>query len=173
VPLAGRDLRRLGGLSLRRAWAAFGAIALQVAITSFPMGARGVHVALHLASYGLAALFVVANRRVPGLAVVAAGGALNALAIALNGGVMPASRAAMAAAGVAVTPGFMNSGPVAHPHLLALGDIIGVPAPFGLGNVLSAGDLLILAGTLVLLHRVCARAGAPTLDGWAPTDTAG
>jgi hypothetical protein len=66
--------------------------------------------------------------------------------------------ARIAAAGVPVTPGFMNSGPVVHPHLLAFGDVIGVPAPFGLGNVLSVGDLLILAGLLVILHSAC---GAP------------
>lgn len=44
-----------------------------------------------------------------------------------------------------------------HPRLLAIGDVIGVPGPWPLGNVLSVGDLVLYAGMLVLLHRACAR----------------
>jgi hypothetical protein len=155
VPATGGDLRRLLEVHLRSTWAAFAAIAVQIAITSFPAGLPLLHDALHLVSYGLAAVFLVANRRVPGLWVMAAGGALNLVAIAANGGVMPASRAALAVAGIAPADGFANSAAVAHPRLLVLGDVIGVPGPWPIGNVLSVGDLVLFAGLLVLLHRVC------------------
>jgi hypothetical protein len=155
VPLARGNLARLLELRLRSAWAAFAAIALQVAITSFPRGSAALHSSLHVLSYGLAGAFLVANRRVPGLWVMAAGGALNLLAIAVNGGVMPASSSALAVAGLPATDGFANSAALSQPHLAFLGDVIGVPGPWPIGNVLSVGDLVLFAGLLVLLHRAC------------------
>jgi hypothetical protein len=71
---------------------------------------------------------------------------------------MPASSAATATAGLSATQdGFANSAVLAHPHLSALGDVIGIPGPAPFGNVLSVGDLLIFAGLLVLLHRACGK----------------
>jgi hypothetical protein len=87
--------------------------------------------------------------------VLALGAALNILAIVSNGGVMPASASALRIAGIEVTDGFANSAAVTHPHLLWLGDVIPVPGPWPIGNVLSVGDLLIFAGALYLLHRAC------------------
>jgi Family of unknown function (DUF5317) len=168
VPLGGRDLRRLSGVRIRASWAAFAAIALQLVITTIlPAGGHAVHAALHVVSYGLAAVFVIANRALPGLAIMAAGGGMNLAAIALNGGVMPASRMAMATAGIPVEGGFSNSSVLAHPRLLALGDVIGVPGPWPLGNVLSLGDLVIYAGLLILLHRTCGASRAhPRRKSW-------
>jgi Family of unknown function (DUF5317) len=166
VPLAGRDLRRLSEVRLRAVWTAFVAIAIQLAITTlFPEGGHQLHAGLHLVSYVLAGAFVVANRALPGLAVMALGGALNLVAITLNGGVMPASRAAMATAGIPVEAGFANSGVLAHPRLAILGDVIGVPGPWPLANVLSIGDVVLYAGLLMLLHRAC---GGPRLGSLQP-----
>ena len=75
--------------------------------------------------------------------------------ITVNGGQMAASRTAERLAGLHVESGFENSAPLTHPHLLWFGDIIPWPGPHP--NVLSIGDLLIYAGTLILLHRVCRR----------------
>lgn len=156
VPLAGGRLERLLELRLRHMWAAVAALALQVAVLSvFPTGDRALHGALHVASYGLAAAFLVANRRVPGMWLIATGGTLNLLSIAANGGVMPVSPEAVAAAGLPADDGFANSAVVADPHLAWLGDVIPVPAPWGLGNVLSVGDLVLYGGALVLLHAAC------------------
>jgi hypothetical protein len=156
VPAAGRSLAGLRHLHLRWAWLVPAALALQVGITTlFPEGRPSLHAALHLVSYALAGAFVLANRRVPGVLVLALGGLLNLVAIAANGGTMPAWPAAMAVAGVDPGPGFANAGAVAHAHLLFLGDVIPVPGPHPLANVLSAGDLLIFAGLLRLLHRTC------------------
>jgi hypothetical protein len=162
VPLRGRSLAGLLELELRGRWLGGAALALQVGVTTlFPSGDHALHAALHLASYGLAAAFVAVNRHVPGILLMASGGALNLAAIAANGGTMPAWPAAVRAAGLELGPGYANSAPLAHPHLAALGDVIPVPGP--LPNVLSAGDLLIYAGLLVLLHRASARRGLPSL----------
>lgn len=154
VPLRGGSLRRLGEIRLRAQWAALGALAAQVLVVGvFTGGAAWWHAVAHVATYALAAYFVWANRAIPGVVVIAIGGALNLLAIAANHGVMPTSPWAERAAGLQPSDGFANSTVLAHPHLLWLGDVLPVPAPFGLSNVLSVGDLLIYAGALVLLQR--------------------
>ena len=96
--------------------------------------------------------------RIPGARIVAGGAGLNALAIVLNGGVMPASATAERISGLVMHSGFRNSAPVAHPIALWLGDVIPWPGP--LPNVLSVGDLIIFTGMLVLLHQTCGRRAA-------------
>jgi|1186.fasta_scaffold07608_2 hypothetical protein len=153
VPLTGGQLRRLVELRFRYAWAALAALALQVAITTLaPSGPTRLHELLHLASYVLAASCIIANRRIAGLPVLALGAALNATAIAVNDGVMPASARAMRLAGLEPAEHFANSAALANARLLPLGDVIPIPGPWPLGNVLSAGDLLIIAGLLMILH---------------------
>jgi hypothetical protein len=157
VPLRGRSLSGLLDLRLRGLWLVAVALLVQVGITTlFPGGDHAVHALLHVLSYGLAAAFVAANLRLPGMPVMAAGGLLNLIAIAANGGTMPASAGAMRAAGLSAGAGFANSAAVAHPRLAGLGDVIPVPGPHLLANVLSVGDLVVYAGLLVLLHRTCA-----------------
>ena len=168
VPLAGGRLSRLGDLRLRGAWLVVAGAGLQMLVS--PLGPAGldteVAAGLHAASYGALGAFVVANRRVPGLAVVGLGGAANFAAIALNGGVMPATRAALASAGLrpgqaAVDPPgggggrFLNSDYVADARLPFLGDVFAVPASWPLATVFSAGDVLVVLGAAILMHRVC------------------
>jgi hypothetical protein len=168
VPLSGGRLARLTDLRLRLGWVAFGALALQVVITSLaPSGSAGLLQLLHVASYVLTGACIVANRRITGLPVLALGAALNFLAIASNHGVMPASARAMHLAGLAVSDGFENSAPVDHPRLLAFGDVIPVPGPWPLANVVSIGDLLIITGLLLVLHRSC-RAPRDLSEGRTP-----
>ncbi len=167
VPLAGGNLMRLLDLELRYVWVVLTAITIQLGITTiFPTGDHGLYSALHVLTYGMAALFLIANRTVAGLWILALGGALNLIVISANHGVMPASLTAIATAGIPATQdGFANSAVLAQPRLSALGDVIGIPGPWPLGNVLSVGDLLIFAGLLVLLHRACSqpqRSAAPT-----------
>jgi hypothetical protein len=115
-----------------------------------------VLVAGHAASYALAGVFVWVNRRLPGLGLLCAGGALNALVIALNGGQMPASASAVRAAGLPQeSDHFLNSGVVASPRLGALGDVFASPSWLPLHNVYSPGDLLLLAGAVWVVHRAC------------------
>jgi Family of unknown function (DUF5317) len=156
VPLAGGRLSRLADIKVRGIWAVLLAAAIQVAITQIPGGSHAFHVALHISSYVLDAYFVFANRHLKGVPVVALGAALNVLAITVNGGVMPASASALKIAGIAERAGFDNSAALAHEHLAFLGDVIPVPGPWPIGNVLSVGDLIIFIGALIVLHHACA-----------------
>ena len=168
VPLTGGSLGRLAELRLRGLWLPILALAVQVMITTVvPDGPRGLYRALHIATYALLAAFLLYNRALPGLPIVAAGFTFNAVAIIANGGVMPAAVAAQRLAGLRLGSGFNNSAHVAHPALLWLGDVIPWPGP--LPNVLSIGDVLVFAGMLVLLQRVCRQRGdgAPALTGVA------
>ncbi len=161
VPVLGGDLRGLGRLELRRPEAALAGLGLQVVVTSVIPGADHTLLSvLHLASYALAGWFVLVNAAVPGVLPMAAGGALNLVAIVANGGVMPASAWAIERSGLHVGPGFANSAALAEPRLLFLGDVI--PVPVGpLANVLSVGDLVLFAGLALLLARACRPVPAP------------
>jgi len=156
VPVSGGRLARLAELQLRCLWAAPLALAVQVLIiTIAPGGNHTLHAATHIATYALGGLFLWANRRLPGAHLISAGAIANALAIIANAGVMPASATAQRLAGLTAGSGFHNSAHLTNPILTWLGDIIPVPGPWPLGNVLSIGDCLIITGTLVLLHRTC------------------
>jgi hypothetical protein len=159
VPLARGRLGALADLRFRAAWLLVAAIAVQILIVSIVpgQGSPALHNAVHVATYGLVGAFVIANRGIPWVWLVAFGGALNFAAIAANGGVMPADPDAVAAAGLAVDPGeFVNSGVVENPHLAFLGDVFAVPASWPVSNVFSVGDMLILVGALLAMHCVCA-----------------
>lgn len=163
VPLSGGRLGALAELEIRAMWTIFAALGLQVAITVVvPAGSASLHQVIHLVSYALAGVCIVANRHIVGLPILAAGAALNAMAILVNHGVMPASARAMALAGRPPAAHFGNSAAIAHPHLLALGDVIPIPGPWPLGNVVSVGDVLIIAGLFVVLRYAC-RAPSPTV----------
>jgi hypothetical protein len=155
VPLAGGRLGALAEIRPRAVWAVLLAAAIQVAITQMAGGSHELHVVLHVLSYVLDGYFLFANRRLAGVPLVALGAALNVLAITTNGGVMPANASALRISGIASRPGFDNSAVLAHPHLAFLGDIIPVPGPWPIGNVLSVGDLIIFIGALVVLHVAC------------------
>ena len=156
VPLAGGRLTRLAEIEPRGVWAVLLAVAIQVGISNVaPGGSHVLHAGLNVLSYLLDAYFIFANRRLAGVPLVAVGAALNVLAITTNGGVMPPNAVALRTAGITARAGFDNSAALAHPHLAFLGDVFPVPGPWPVGNVLSAGDLIILLGALVLLHVSC------------------
>jgi len=156
VPLAGGRLSRLADIRIRAVWAVLLAVVIQVGISDVaPGGSHGVHVALNIASYMLDAYFLFANRRIAGVPIVALGAGLNILAISTNGGVMPASASALRISGIDPRAGFDNSAHLVHAHLAFLGDVIPVPGPWPIGNVLSVGDLTIFIGALIVLHSAC------------------
>jgi hypothetical protein len=151
---AGGSLSALGHVRLRYAPAIFAALAIQIAIVSVaPGGSPWLHRALHIASYALAAVFVVANRRIAGMRILGFGATLNLVAILANNGVMPASRSALRTAGkLTSSTDFVNSAAVAHPRLLFLGDILPVPRSVPLANVYSIGDVCIAIGVAIAIH---------------------
>jgi hypothetical protein len=88
--------------------------------------------------------------------VIAAGGALNFAAIVTNGGVMPADADAIAAAGIPLNATeFANSAPADGAPLGFLGDVFHTPGWLPIHNVFSVGDLVIVLGAFLLLHRAC------------------
>jgi hypothetical protein len=158
LPLAGARMGRLAEVEPRGVWIAVAGLLLQIAIISVvPGGDEGLHTAVHLSSYLLVGWVVWANRHVPWLWLVGAGGLLNFVAIVANGGVMPASASAAAAAGVESVPNeFVNSQVLPEPHLLFLGDVFGSRLPWPLpNNVFSVGDIVMAVGAFLLLHTVC------------------
>jgi hypothetical protein len=166
VPLFGGRLGALVELRLRRVWAVYAALGLAVGGVGLPGLPDGLRSLLLVAAYPVGAVFLAANRRVPGMAVVALGAALNLLAIVANGGVMPASPAALATAGLpADQPGFQSSAAVDDPRLAFLGDVFAIPASWPLANVFSVGDVLIGLGLAWGLHRVCGSRLVPRWTG--------
>jgi hypothetical protein len=163
VPLTGGRLGRLAEVRFRAPALAIGGLAAQVLIVSVLSDVpRGVAVVVHLASYAAVLAFVWCNRSLPGLWFIGLGGLSNLIAISANRGVMPASAHALRVAGrSAHEQGFTNSEVVAHPHLAFLGDVVPLPSPMPLANVLSIGDLLIAVGLFVLVHSICRGRGEP------------
>jgi hypothetical protein len=163
-----RALSALTSIRLRLAWLLPAALALQVLVVNvLPSLPHPVGASVHLTSYGMLAVFLALNLRLPGMPLIVAGTAANAITIAANGGVLPASPGALRAAGW--NPGttdFTNSGTLASPHLAFLGDNYVTPSWVPLGNVYSIGDVLIALGIVVLIagatrHRPRHRAPRP------------
>lgn len=174
VPLRGGDLRRLGDLELRLPWGAGVALVAQVVLFEGvdEHVSTGWAAVLHLATYVPAIAFVVANRRWPGIAVAALGAALNVVAIVANHGVMPASAWARDVAGIDHDEEVTNAAELDDPDLLALGDVLAVPGPWPIGAAFSVGDLLLVVGGVVLVHRVCRQEGSGDADDLDPQGVA-
>jgi MFS family permease len=158
VPVFRGRLLALAEVRFRALWALAAALAFQAAflITTPKADFPELYGSLHVTSYVLAGVFLVANRRLPGAWLIALGGAMNLLAIAANQGIMPASPDALAAAGMIEAPQwFTNSATLPDPNLAFLGDVFAIPHPFPLRNVFSPGDILIALGGGFAIHRLC------------------
>jgi hypothetical protein len=160
IPLLGGRLGALLEVRFRAPLLLWSALAVQIAMFA-PGGPAWP--ALHIASYALAAGFVWCNRRLPFVWLLALGGAVNLLAIVANGGVMPASPGAVAAAGLTgAEPA--NSMVLEAPRLALLGDVFALPAPVPLHNVFSVGDVILVVGAALAIHSV-AGSRMPTVRG--------
>jgi len=126
-------------------WAALGVQLLAIAVTM----PHGFAPSLHVLTYVVALVFLGVNWRAPGVPIVALGAALNGVVIALNGGVLPATAAAVASAGFESDSAFANSAVLDHPVLPWLGDVFAWPAPLPLANTFSVGDVIIVVGAAV------------------------
>lgn len=151
----GGRLRNVDQLRIRLPWLAIAALGLQfIAFSPLrdSLGDSGV-VAVHFASYGLLVWFVIVNRQRMGIVVAGAGLLMNLLAIALNGGYMPASRHALEVAGLQFSGATVNNSTVIHEgtRLRFLGDVFAIPDGTIAANVFSVGDVLIIAGVAILI----------------------
>jgi hypothetical protein len=154
VPLAGGKLSRLESVRIRWIGLAAGAFAVQVVIVVVvPEGDTTLHRIVHLATYAAAGACLLRNLDLRFLWVVGLGGLFNLIAIAANGGVMPASRGALETAGLDVRGDeFANSDVVEGAHLAFLGDVFAVPAGWPGANVFSLGDVVMLVGVFLAIH---------------------
>jgi MFS family permease len=153
--MTGGRLLRLADFRFRHTWLLLGAFGTQFAI--FKLFSHQQHAAqptLYLLSYVMGAAFLWLNRRMPGLWLIGIGALMNGTAIAANGGIMPGSAAAFAAAHLTAAPSeFVNSRALLDPRLLFLGDVFAVPSWLPIHNVFSVGDLCILIGAFIGIHR--------------------
>jgi hypothetical protein len=157
VPLLGGTLSKLGEIRLRGWWSILASLVIQIVLIEVLSDALDGAAAavLHLASYGLAFVFVWTNRHVVGMGIIVLGGVLNAAAIAANGGVMPARLEALETAGIiSDSPTFENSAPVENARLAYLGDVFAIPEGIPFANVFSIGDILLVFGAGITVHIV-------------------
>src|SRR5215210_4617225 len=171
VPVAGGRLSRLSEVEIRGLWLVVVAFGVQVLlVTVLPAGDETLHRVAHVFTYFLAGACILMNLDLRFMWVVALGGLFNFVAIATNGGVMPASRSALDAAGLDPSSEFANSDLVRHPHVGFLGDVFAIPAGWPGANVFSVGDAVMVLGAFLVLHaatgsRLFAAREAPRLRG--------
>lgn len=164
--IAGLLLRgSVGGLAaLSFRWGRLVVIGLLIQMALFEEPVRNIVGPLgplvYVGSTALVLAAIVANARIRGVGLVAAGAALNLLVIVINGGYMPASAEAYAEAGIGPVDGYSNTRVLEDPALGFLGDFIVLPPWLPLANVISVGDLLIAAGTATTIG-LAMRSGRP------------
>ncbi|HVE97778.1 MAG TPA: DUF5317 domain-containing protein [Mycobacteriales bacterium] len=164
----GGSLATLSHLSLPGWPLVFLALAAQglgalVAATS-SLAPRAAYVAGLLVSAVLVTAFMVRNRHLRGVPLIAAGFVLNAAVVAANGA-MPVSLWAARHAGIE-TAGLVAGTDVRHEvatdatRLRLLADVIPVPTPVDRArSVVSAGDVVLAAGIGVLVTNAMVRPG--------------
>jgi MFS transporter, DHA3 family, macrolide efflux protein len=158
VPLARGQLRHCVDVEFRHTWALLASLGSQFLVLRVLRGVLAPDVLglLHVGTYFFAGAFVWLNRAIPGIVLMALGGAANLAAISSNGGVMPAQPHALEVAGKPVDPSyFVNSGVVPDANLWFLGDIFAIPASWPFANVFSVGDVLLVVGAVIGIHRIC------------------
>jgi hypothetical protein len=152
VPLFGGRHAALTHLRLRGTWLVAGALVIQIAIISvFDFDAVAVSRSLHVATYLMIGVCLALNRTVRGMWLVTVGWLCNFIAIAANGGVMPASTSAAATLGRTSSDTFANSAPSAHARLAFLGDVLPTPHGLPMANIVSIGDIILLAGLALVV----------------------
>ena len=160
--LAGGRLSNVSSLGFRWGWLAVGGLLVQLVLFT-PTGeaiAGSAGPALYLASTLVVFVAVLRNVRLTGMPLVLLGALSNLLAIAANGGYMPASAEAMAIAGL--PPGdHANSVVLVDPALRPLTDILALPAWVPMANVFSVGDVLIAVGIIWVIAAAMRRRGLP------------
>ena len=152
--LMGGRLDRLGELRFRWGWLAMAGLLVQVVLFSGAMdvvAGDGLGATIYVASTAVVLIAVLRNLRLRGIALVALGAASNLAAIVANGGVMPTTLGALAAAGLDPQDGFSNSAVLTDPVLAPLPDIFALPPWLPSANVFSIGDVLIGLGVVVVI----------------------
>jgi hypothetical protein len=178
----GRAPAQIARISLRSAWLALLALALQWPLLRAGAGSIqdvAVQQALFLLSHLLLLAFVWRNWRLPGVVVVGLGVACNLLVILANGGLMPITPETL----VRINPGTTLEGWSLGSHygyskdvilaqgatrLWFLSDALVLPPPFPWPTAFSLGDLVIAAGIVLLLQGPGRLAALPLAKAQTP-----
>jgi hypothetical protein len=108
----------------------------------------------------LLVIWVAANWRIPGMALIALGLALNVIAISANAGHMPVAPESARYAGT--IDNYANDGTLVANNSIAtqdnvrfwlLTDIIAIPKQVPFATVISIGDVLLTIGVAILCYR--------------------
>jgi len=163
--VAGGRVAAVGDIRFRWAPLVLVGFLAQVALFSDAVAARvgDLGPVLYVGSTLLVVIAVVRNLAIPGMALVALGATSNLVAIAANGGFMPASPAAMAALGKAAPTIYSNSALLAQPALAPLTDIFALPAWLPFHNIFSVGDVVLGVGVAGVIAIAMVR-GKRSLD---------
>lgn len=164
------SLAALGRLKLRAVYLILPALLIQFLVFPLGSGEPVVNVGtayLHVLSYLFLLAFVVANRRYPEILVMGGGLLLNLIAIAANGGYMPASAEALRRAGLhevaAALGGGLRRGNTVlmgpGTRLNFLGDFLYLPAGVPFSSAFSVGDVVLGVGLALFLARRMVRKG--------------
>jgi len=162
LALGGR-LSGLGNIKFRWGMLAVAGFAVQVILFSGPVSERigDAGPVVYVASTAMVLVAVLANLRLPGMALVAIGAASNLAAILANGGYMPAGHpATVGPDGIVV---YSNTRDIASPALELLTDIIVLPDWLPFTNIASIGDLLIGAGIAIVIASSMRAARRPAV----------
>lgn len=152
--LIGGRLEHLASVPFSWPWLAVGGLFVQVVLFSGALDGMltdGAGAAIYVASTAAVLVAVIRNVRLAGMPLVALGAASNLAAIVANGGVMPTTAAALAAAGLDPADGFSNSAIVADPSLAILTDLFALPSWVPFANVFSVGDVLLGVGVSAVI----------------------
>lgn len=155
---SGRPLSRLTGLRLRGEGPLLLLLCVQAALPLVELTGVVARIAfwVWLGTFPLLVGVAWANRRQPGMPVLGAGLALNAVVIALNQG-MPVSEQAVLSVGSASVAHNIPAGDFVHVLVSAttravwLADVIPVPGPTWMRSIASVGDCLLFVGVVVFL----------------------
>jgi Family of unknown function (DUF5317) len=158
--LRGGSLANVKGIRLKAVVLVVAALVIQTYFVAWPPDWLTTTSALviFLGSQLLVAAFVLLNRRLAGMTLVAAGMLLNLFVIGLNGA-MPVGERAIELAGAEslADPRHVEHGVHLRNELMTsdtaapfLADVIPVP---GFAKVVSPGDLLVAAGLMLVLYR--------------------
>ena len=161
--LLGGRLSGLASLDFRWAPLALAGLAVQLLLFSAPISDRvgDLGPVIYVGSTAMVLVVVLRNFRIAGMPLVALGAASNMIAIVANGGYMPTSPEAAAAAGRVEATTYSNSAIVDDAVLTPLTDIFALPTWLPFTNVFSIGDLLIGVGVAMAIVVAMRRGRAP------------
>jgi len=153
--LCGGSFKKLAAVEIRGIWMIFASLLVRFALYSGRLKPDAMTAGvLHTGAFVLLLFAFAANWDIHGMPLATAGSLSNAIAIGASGGRMPVTRAALEASGLWETTGQSLAAGESMTHVLVngsgglavLGDCLWFRTPWGMQNIYSVGDVLLIAG---------------------------